>query len=107
RRMGGREPRGLDVDPNNTYTAAAAACDFVIERFATNASSQQPPNAEQPETPAEASRKPRVFNLATESIDDMLHGLVDWVSNANEPCDAVIVGPPSSKFATEERQRTA
>jgi 4-nitrophenyl phosphatase len=83
---------GVDLDPNNIYTAAAAACDYVIERFSQ---------------PAGQPRKPRVFNLATESVDEMLSGLVDWVSTGGEPCDALLVGPPSSKYATDERQRTA
>src|SRR4051812_31229896 len=46
------ERMGLDVEPDVIYTAAAAACDYVLATYATN-----------PE-----SRKPRVFNLATESV---------------------------------------
>src|SRR3954470_2307095 len=84
---------GVEVDPTNIYTAAAAACDYVIERFST--------------TDMPAGGKPRVFNLATESIDEMLEGLVDWVTVPEAAgrlsatsCDAIIVGPPSSAFCT-------
>src|SRR5262245_45334951 len=68
------ELMGVDVDPNNIYTAAAAACDFVLE------------------TSGSPDKKPRIFNLATESVDEMLQGLVDWTGTASDPCDAIIVG---------------
>jgi HAD superfamily hydrolase (TIGR01450 family) len=86
------ELMGVDIDPSNIYTAAAAACDYVIEKFGAG------------------DRKARVFNLATESVDEMLQGLVDLVSadaDGSQPCDAIIVGPPSSVMCTEERQRVA
>ena len=132
------EDMGLDVDPNNIYTAAAAACDYVIEQFPPgrgggdelvdkvwgadgggvggggggSGASPSPAlatamAAARRKAAAAAKRKARVFNLATESVDDMLQGLVDWVGAAADACDAIIVGPPSSTFATEERQRTA
>ncbi len=89
------EGMGVDVDPNNIYTAAAAACDYVVENF---------PASEDPSR----RRQPRVFNLATEGVDEMLQGLVGWVQSRDEPCDAVIVGAPSNAFAlAEERQRAA
>jgi 4-nitrophenyl phosphatase len=81
---------GVQVDPAHIYTAAAAAADYVIEHF-----------AEAPEG------KPRVFNLATEGIHEMLDGKVRWVESGTEPCDAVICGVPLSVFATDERRRTA
>ena len=79
---------GVQVDPAHIYTAAAAACDYVLEHFAT----QSPP---------------RVFNLATEGVHDMLDGKVRWVQNEFEPCDAIVVGVPVNVYATEERQRLA
>jgi HAD superfamily hydrolase (TIGR01450 family) len=85
------ENMGLDVDPDVIYTAAAAACDYVLQTFATN-----------PET-----RKPRVFNLATESVHDMLEGMVEWVVDQTQHCDAIICGAPANAHATEERRRTA
>ncbi len=83
---------GVDVDPGHIYTAAAAACDYVLKNF--------------PED-SPGSRKPRVFNLATESVREMLEGLVEWVQTGGEPCDAVISGAPSNVYATDERQRLA
>jgi 4-nitrophenyl phosphatase len=79
---------GVDVDPAHIYTAAAAACDYVTERFKSAAA-------------------PRVFNLSTEGVQEMLDGKVRWVQSADEPCDAVICGVPLNVFATEERQRAA
>lgn len=82
---------GVDVDPAHIYTAAAATADYVLERVA-----------------ADAPRgRPRVFNLSTEGIAEMLDGKVRWVEEAGEPCDAVICGVPLNVFATEDRQRTA
>lgn len=121
------EDMGIDVDPNNIYTAAAAACDYVLEHFpAATAKQHQADHSANGddgggsviggaaaavmaprEANPQAKRRPRVFNLATESIDDMLYGMVDWVSSVEESCDAVIVGPPSSVHADEPRQRTA
>ena len=57
--------------------AAAAACDYVLQTF-----------------PVAHDRRPRVFNLATESVNEMLHGMVDWVTAADQPCDVVISGAP-------------
>ncbi len=77
----------VDVTPAHVYTAAAAAVDFLLDRFAA-----APPN---------------VFNLATEGVHDLLDGKVRWVEGEQGPCDAVVVGVPLSVFATPERQRTA
>lgn len=77
---------GVDVDPSNIYTAAAAAADYILHEF---------------------PGRPRVFNLATEGIQEMLHGLVDWVSSGGEPCQAIVVGNPSNVYATDERLRIA
>jgi HAD superfamily hydrolase (TIGR01450 family) len=77
---------GVDVDPAHIYTAALAACDYVLDAF--------------PATP-------RVFNLSTEGVHEMLDGKVQWVQAEQEPCDAVICGVPLNVFATQERQRTA
>lgn len=82
---------GVEVDPDQIYTAAAAAADYVLERVATD----------------HPGVRPRVYNLATEGVHDMLDTLVDWVQTPGEPCHAVIVGTPTGVYATEERQRTA
>jgi 4-nitrophenyl phosphatase len=77
---------GLTVDPFHIYTAAAATCDYVAKSFGPN---------------------PRVFNLSTEGVNEMLDGRVQWVQRAEEPCDAVICGVVLNVYATEDRQRTA
>jgi HAD superfamily hydrolase (TIGR01450 family) len=80
---------GVKVDPAHIYTAAAAACDYVMERFAPQ------------------SAPPRVFNLSTEGVHEMLDGKVEWVNDETAGCDAVVCGAAVNVFATEERQRTA
>ncbi len=77
---------GVEVDPSNIYTAAAAAADYVLRQFAP---------------------RPRIFNLATEGIQEMLDGLVDWVGSGGEPCHAIIVGNLTNVYVTEERLRIA
>jgi HAD superfamily hydrolase (TIGR01450 family) len=84
---------GVVVEPDRIWTAAAAACEYVLAIARTD--------------PAIAGRPVRVFNLATEAVAEMLDGQVTWVSTPGEPCDAVLVGTPASVFATDERQRTA
>jgi HAD superfamily hydrolase (TIGR01450 family) len=86
---------GVTVDAAHIYTAAAAACDYVLERFAGHSTTLAP------------ARLPRVFNLSTEGVHDMLDGKVEWVEDETGPCDAVVCGVPVNVFATEERQRAA
>jgi len=81
---------GVEVDLDRIYTAAAMAADYVMEHC------KHPDNT-----------RPRVYNLATEGIQEMLDGLVDWVQTDAEPCDAVIIGAPANSHATPERQRVA
>jgi NagD protein len=78
---------GVSVSADAIYTAARAACDYVLETF--------------------SGRLPRVFNLATEGVHEMLDGRVHWVSTTGEPCDAVICGAPANAYATEDRRRVA
>lgn len=77
---------GMDIDPEHIYPATEACTDYILEKYAP---------------------RPRVYNLATTGIREMLDGKVTWIEHAGQPCDAVIVGVPSSPFATEDRQRTA
>jgi HAD superfamily hydrolase (TIGR01450 family) len=91
---------GVDLVPDQIYTAAAAACDYVIQNFP-----EKSPGILIPGHPSQ--RKPRVFNLATESVQEMLEGLVDWVQTGGEPCDLIFAAAPSCMYATEERQRIA
>src|SRR4051812_36994238 len=74
----------MNIPPDHIYTAAAAAADYVMEKY--------PP-------------RPRLFNLATEGLEEMLLDRVDWVQSAQEKCHAVIAGAPANVYATEERQR--
>jgi HAD superfamily hydrolase (TIGR01450 family) len=77
---------GITMPAANIYTAAAAAADYVLEH---------------------CPLPPRVFNLATEGLEEMLAGKVQWVQRIHEPCDAVIAGAPANTFASAQRQRIA
>lgn len=77
---------GVEIDPSHIYTAAAAAADYVLR---------------------EHPGRPRIFNVASEGIQEMLEGLVDWVGSGGEPCNAIMLGNPANVYATEERLRMA
>jgi 4-nitrophenyl phosphatase len=103
---------GVDLPPGQIYTAAAAAADYILQRFsgveAAAAVANTPSISPSPSLPlSPSSGKPRVLNLATEGIEDMLDGKVQWVRELDEVCDAVIVGVALNVYATEERQRLA
>jgi len=83
------EDMGIDIDPDNIYTAAAASCDYVLEHFAT------------------PGRKPQIFNMATQSCQEMLEGSVDWVEQIDQPCDAILIAGPVNAYASFDRQRIA
>ena len=85
---------GVAVDLDHIYTAAAAACDYVLQLPRGGGGGG-------------GDAKPRVFNLATDGVADMLDGLVHWVQTGGEPCDAVIVGAPANVYAAEDRRRIA
>jgi HAD superfamily hydrolase (TIGR01450 family) len=80
---------GVEVEPDRLYTAAAAAVHYTLDRF------------------KDKGAKIRVYNLATEGIQDMLEGLVEWAHDGEEACDAVIIGAPANVFAGPDRQRAA
>jgi HAD superfamily hydrolase (TIGR01450 family) len=92
------ESMGVKLDPELIYTAAAAACDYVLESF---------PKPDTGSRLAARSHFARVFNLCTESVQEMLEGKVQWVNGPDEPCDAVIAGTPVNVNATPDRQRIA
>ena len=86
---------GVQLRDADVYTAAAAAADYVLDTFGP---------------------RPRVFNLATEGLHELLDGKVEWVvsppPSAHDlesygPCDAVVVGAPANVYATDDRQRAA
>ena len=112
---------GVLVDPFHIYTAAAATCDYVLQRFGAAAgpganvgARSAPPQSDtrtfaerKDAIPTGGRERPRVYNLSTEGVHEMLDGRVTWVHKGAEPCDAVICGVPLNLYATEERQRVA
>ena len=105
---------GVAVDPFHIYTAAAATCDYVLQRFAggevaatDGALTGVRETGKSKRDGAGDVRPPRVFNLSTEGVHEMLDGRVRWVQAEDEPCDAVICGVPLNLYATEARQRVA
>ena len=80
---------GVELNEGHVYTAAVATCEYLIDRYGAN------------------GRPPRIYNLATDGVHDLLDGRVQWVQTPGEPCDAVVVGVPVGVYATDERQRIA
>ncbi len=80
------EKMGIAIDPGHIFTAAAAAAEYVLRNWGEE-------------------RRPRIFNLASEGIQEMLNGKVEWAEEGDERCDAIIAGALTSKYATEDRQR--
>jgi HAD superfamily hydrolase (TIGR01450 family) len=76
---------GVIVPQHAIYTAGAAAADYILATWPG----------------------PRVFNLGTDGLHDLLDGKVRWVTNGKEPCDVIAVATPVSVYATEDRQRIA
>jgi 4-nitrophenyl phosphatase len=77
---------GVNVTQEHIYTAGAAAVDYVMEQFGP---------------------RPRVFNLATRGVQEMLEGRAQFVEGPNQPCDVVIAGDPTSSHAQPDRQQVA
>jgi HAD superfamily hydrolase (TIGR01450 family) len=77
---------GIDLPDDRIFTAAEAAVTYCLEKFAP---------------------RPRLFNLATEGVADMLAGRSAEVVNQQEPCDAVIIGNPQCLYATPPRMSVA
>lgn len=81
----------IEVDAARIYTAAAHTADHLLQSF----------------DPVQLGRRPRIFNLSTESIQEMLTGKVDWVTTGGEPCDAIAAAAPTSPYCTLDRMRIA
>jgi HAD superfamily hydrolase (TIGR01450 family) len=77
---------GIEVDPSLIYTATASAADYVTERF---------------------GERPRVYNLATSGVGELLENRCIWVTGRDEPCDAVIIGTLANDHVNPDRTRTA
>ena len=75
----------IDLPERTIYTALVAAAEHVLRTY----------------------DRPRVFNLATDGLTELLEGRVDWVDSATEPCDVVIAGTPNYGVATPDRQQIA
>lgn len=98
---------GIDIETEQIYTAAAAAVDYVMDRRSCRVRTADHEHLSGPQCGPYTTSLPRIFNLATEGVQEMLEERVRWVESADEPCEAVIVGTPTNVYATEDRQRTA
>lgn len=78
---------GMNVrlDPAHIYTAAAATVDHVLATYPGG----------------------RVFNLATQTIQDMLEGKLELVATDASSCDVVICGNLVSKHAIDDERKRA
>lgn len=77
---------GLTVSEQVILTAAAAACDYVLDTFGQEA---------------------RVFNIANPSIDELLSGRATLVKDDCEDCDAVLAAGLAHGCATPIRLQKA
>jgi glycerol 3-phosphatase-2 len=77
---------GVGLPAERIFTAAQAAVEYCLKQFGP---------------------RPRIFNLATEGVADMLQARADQVDSANEACDAVIIGNPQCVWATRPRMSAA
>jgi 4-nitrophenyl phosphatase len=77
---------GIDLPAEVIFTAAREAVEYCLEQFAPH---------------------PRIFNLATEGVEEMLQARAAAVQDEREPCDAVVIGNPQCVRATPRRATTA
>ncbi len=87
---------GVELPEEVIYTAGVAAVDYVLARGGEFVGSALADGI-----------GPAVFNLSTEGVAELLEGKVTWVEDVEAACDVVLVGTPTSAFATEARQRMA
>ncbi len=80
---------GMPFTAGHVYSCAAAAADWVLEQFGGG------------------SRQPRVMNLASTGIAELLEGRVEWVEDEAGECDAVLAAAPSNAHAAEARRWAA
>ncbi len=76
---------GIDIVPPRIQTAAAAACEYVVGKYSS----------------------PRVFNLCSQAVAEMLDGRAAMINDLEDPCDVVIAGTATDEFGGEARQRMA
>lgn len=77
---------GCDIPADHIYTACDASVDYVLKNFGP---------------------RPRLFNLATESFQELLADRADFVNSPTDPCDVVVNSSPISVYATPDRQQIA
>ncbi|MBM9536247.1 hypothetical protein [Desulfobulbus alkaliphilus] len=77
---------GLTVTEETILTAAAAACDYILDTFGPGA---------------------RVFNIANPSIDELLSGRAILTDDKCEDCDAVLAAGLAHGCATPFRLQIA
>lgn len=82
---------GIHLDPGCIYTAATAACDYILNNLPRSG----------------PGKKPRIYHLVSESCAELLHGSVHWVEQPDEPCDAILVASLDNPSVTPERLFTA
>ena len=75
---------GIGLPADLVHTAAAAAVEYVLNCFGPN---------------------PRVFNLATEGVQEELDGKAIWAEGEHDPCDAVIIANPACHYCTPTRMQ--
>jgi ribonucleotide monophosphatase NagD (HAD superfamily) len=98
----------VEVDSALIYTAAAHAADTIVEMFPRRLDETSMQMKRPAEMPRDTRRaRPRVFNLATDSIGEMLDGMVDWVTGGGEPCDCILVAAPTAGRYTQDAMRIA
>jgi ribonucleotide monophosphatase NagD (HAD superfamily) len=76
----------INIDQDHIYTAGAAAADYVMDRYGS---------------------EPRIFNLGTRGVQEMLQERATFVEDVNSPCDVVIAGDVNNSYATPPRQQMA
>lgn len=84
--MGRLSAMGVNITQDHIFTAGEAAVDYVLKHF---------------------GERPAVYNLATRGVGEMLEGRATLLESAQEKCDVVIAGDPTSSMATPERQQIA
>jgi HAD superfamily hydrolase (TIGR01450 family) len=81
---------GVTVPATQVWTAAQAACDYVVAKVR-----------------GLHKRPPRVFNLGTRDVDEMLAGRGELIGPDSVECDVVLAGAPANAMADQDRQRAA
>ncbi len=82
---------GIHLPPGSVYTAATAAGDYVRKHLPRRG----------------PARKPRIYQLVSQSCAQLLEGEVDWVEQPDAPCDAILIASLDNPSVTPDRLFTA